>query len=174
MYYPLDPATAIVLQSIDTAATVIERTYDALSSDRAKGVYFTVAVVTISLIAFAFGQTVKGLRWSAKRWYQLVFIPQLGDLYQQPVSLPAAVLVDAVGDQQLVIMPSAALELNEPIQPKGETAAAIATKPAVGKLPASTLSKNEMIWQIQQRSGRKVPGIWKLRREALEKIYATV
>ena len=168
MYYPLAPRTAIVLQSIDTAATLVERTYDAFSSDRAKVVYVTVAVITVSLIAFAFGQTVKGLRWSAKQWYQLVFIPQLGDLYQQPVSLPAGEVVDAVVDQQPVVMPSAAAAIAT------KPTAVTATKPVVGKLPAHTLNKNEMIWQIQQRTGRKVPGIWKLRREALEEIYAAV
>ncbi len=48
------------------------------------------------------------------------------------------------------------------------------TAQALPKLPSHSLSKTELIIQIQQRSPRKVQGVWKMRREALEQIYIGV
>jgi hypothetical protein len=53
-------------------------------------------------------------------------------------------------------------------------AKAIAQPPEPVKLPAHQLSKTELIIQIQQLSPRKVKGVWKMRREALEQLYAAI
>jgi hypothetical protein len=123
--------------------------------------------------------------WSECHFSDLPEGDRLYDVYA-PVSTPVSaptVYQSSTNSQPSAIAPLKVVSV-EPVTPpmlpaiKVEGlltgAKAIAQPPKPVKLPAHQLSKTELIIQIQQLSPRKVKGVWKMRREALEQLYAAI
>jgi hypothetical protein len=130
------------------------------------------AVVTVGCWVYQIAALAFQLGSAARQYFSAVDAPACIATSQQPVQRRSP----------LVLMPAAApiallpayIEPRVIAQPPKPSPLPAPTVSALPKLPSHSLSKTELIIQINQRSPRKVQGIWKMRRDALEAIYAGV
>jgi hypothetical protein len=154
-----------------------------LASDRAQGYYSIRAqqdiqsvfeavlslgcwVYQLAVTTYELGRAASNQRRASSTSTLALCQPDTALSCPVPSSLPKRPLALASAPAPVALL-TAHVEPAQPIP-------APTIKAATTKLPAHTLNKTELIIQIQQRRSRKVPGIWKMRRDALDELYAAI
>jgi hypothetical protein len=157
-----------------------------LASDRAQGYYSIRAqqdiqsafeavltlgcwVYQLAVMTYELGRAASNQRRASST--PTLALCQLDNALSCPSPSPKRPLALAPASAPIALLPAC---IEPALQPMPTTAIKTAPAAPIGKLPAHALNKAELIIQIQSRSPRKVPGIWKMKREALDELYATI